>query len=337
MKRLALAVAVTALLFAAGGAAFMIETLYRAPRNGRGETVRFTVERGQPFSAVAAGLARDGLIRHSRLFNLYAVLNGYDRSIDSGTYEFAIGEAPADILKRLIAGDVLQVSFTVPEGQNLWEVAGIVHVRTGVDSSAFASYASSPQAAAGLGIDALSLEGFLFPETYLVRWGTSSEEIAGMMVSNCIGVFDACCRATADSLGMTMTAVMTLASIIEAETRLPEERPLVSAVYHNRLEKHMKLEADPTVAYAMGGYRGRLLYEDLLVDSPYNTYTHYGLPPGPICSPGEASIEAALHPAPSCRALYFVAKGDGSHIFSVTLKDHRAAVLAVRKDRGRSR
>lgn len=234
-------------------------------------------------------------------------------------------------MKKLIAGDVLKVAVTIPEGQNIWEVAGTVSTRVGIDSSLFVSCASSPKTAAGFGIPALTLEGFLFPETYFIPWGSSTEEIVEMMVSKCSTVFDECCRAAAESMEMSMIDVFTLASIIESEARLPEERALVSAVYHNRLGKHMKLEADPTVAYAMGGYRGRLLYDDLLVDSPYNTYMHEGLPPGPICNPGKASIEAAIHPDPACRALYFVAKGDGGHIFSVTLEEHQAAVQAVRK------
>lgn len=337
MKKLALTIALAALVLTAAGAVFTIETLYRAPRARRGAAVRFTVSKGESFSAVAAGLARDGLIRHPRLLNLYAVMNRYDRSIDAGTYECTIGDAPADILRKLVAGDVLKIAATIPEGQNLWEVAGVMRASTGIDSTAFVAYAGSPQAAARFGIRAPSLEGFLFPETYFIPWGTSAEEIAGMLVAKFTEVFDACCRAAADSLGMSMLDVVTLASIIEAEARLPQERALVSAVYHNRLERAMRLEADPTVAYGMGGYRGRLLYDDLLVNSPYNTYVHEGLPPGPICNPGKASIEAALHPDPACRALYFVAKGDGGHIFSVTLEEHSAAVQSVRNGKERSR
>jgi UPF0755 protein len=120
---------------------------------------------------------------------------------------------------------------------------------------------------------------------------------------------------------------------VEAETRVPEERRTVSAVYHNRLKKRMRLEADPTVAYAMGGYKGRLLYEDLEIESPYNTYKNAGLPPGPICSPGEASIRAALYPDPDTEALYFVASGDGSHVFSKTLEEHLAATKRARSKR----
>jgi UPF0755 protein len=140
-------------------------------------------------------------------------------------------------------------------------------------------------------------------------------------------------RERAREIGFTTHDVLTLASIVEAETRLAEELPLVSAVYHNRLEKGMRLEADPTVAYAMGGYKGRMYFKHLEIDSPYNTYKYGGLPPGPICSPGEAAIDAALYPDSTFEALYFVAKGNGGHIFSLTLKDHLAAVREVKNNR----
>ena len=157
-----------------------------------------------------------------------------------------------------------------------------------------------------------------------------------MMLERLDEVFDASMLQRAAEMGTTPHEVLTLASIVEAETKVPEERVLVSAVYHNRLRRNMRLEADPTVAYAMGGYKGRLLYADLEVDSPYNTYRRYGLPPGPICSSGRASILAALYPDSSSDALYFVARGDGSHVFSRTLRAHRVAVERVRRS-GRSR
>jgi UPF0755 protein len=137
----------------------------------------------------------------------------------------------------------------------------------------------------------------------------------------------------ARDVGMSRHQILTLASIVEAEARVPDERATIAAVYHNRLKKGMRLEADPTVAYAMGGFRGRLYYKDLEIDSPYNTYRRTGLPPGPICNPGAESIRAALYPAGGVDALYFVARGDGRHVFSTTLRDHNAAVREARKNR----
>jgi len=185
-------------------------------------------------------------------------------------------------------------------------------------------------------VEAPSLEGYLFPDTYLVPYGARARDAVDMMLSRMDRVFGDSLFARAAQQGMTPNQVLTLASIVEAEARVPDERPRVAAVYRNRLRRGMRLEADPTVAYAMGGYRGRLLYADLEVDSPYNTYRKAGLPPGPICSPGEAAIHAALYPAPDTSSLYFVARGDGSHIFTRTLREHLAAVKSVRAERARN-
>jgi UPF0755 protein len=181
-------------------------------------------------------------------------------------------------------------------------------------------------------IPAPSLEGYLFPDTYRVPWGAGAPDIVRQMLSRTDEAFAAYLDRCA-AMGWTPHEVLTMASIIEAEARVGEERSLISAVYHNRLRRGMRLEADPTVAYAMGGYRGRLLYRDLEIDSPYNTYRNGGLPPGPICSPGAASIRAALYPDPDSDALYFVARGDGSHVFSRTLEEHERAVRAARRAR----
>ena len=316
-------------------AALLLDTLYRAPAGPGGEPVRVTVERGRPFAAVVRQLSDSGLVRRPRIFNWYAVLRGFDRAVDVGTYEFAAGERPIDILRRLVAGDVLKVSVTVPEGFQIWEIAGAVGARAGIDSSGFVSYVSDSGTVARYGVAAPSLEGYLFPDTYLVPWLVADSTLVRVMVSRLRAVWNGLLDTIPVPGGMDMHEVLTLASIIEAEARLPGERALVSAVYHNRLARGMKLEADPTVAYAMGGYRGRLLYEHLEIDSPYNTYRYPGLPPGPICSPGRAAIRAALLPDSTCRALYFVARGDGSHIFSLTLKEHLSAVAAVRRQRAR--
>jgi len=180
------------------------------------------------------------------------------------------------------------------------------------------------------GVEAPTLEGYLFPDTYHVPFGAGAGDVVGQMLARFDDVFVDSLSARAAEIGMTPHQALTLASIIEAEARVPEERPTISAVYHNRLRKGMRLEADPTVAYAMGGFRGRLLYVHLETDSPYNTYKNKGLPPGPICSPGEAAIRAALYPRPGVGALYFVARGDGSHIFSMTLREHLSAIKQVR-------
>jgi UPF0755 protein len=300
---------------------------------GRGEgTVRVTIARGEPFGAVLDDLAGTGLVASPWALRVYASLRGYDRRVKRGTYQFDFRMRPVDILHKMVAGEILLVPVTVPEGFTIWDIAAAFE-RAGLDSTEMLDALTDAGTRERRRIEAPSLEGYLFPDTYHVPWGAPPREVVSMMLGRLDEVFTADLLQRAADIGMTPNEVLTLSSIIEAETRIPAERPLVSAVYHNRLKKRMRLEADPTVAYAMGGYKGRLLYADLEIDSPYNTYKHYGLPPGPICSPGEASIHAALYPDSTLSALYFVARGDGSHIFSITLREHRAAVERVRRAR----
>jgi UPF0755 protein len=304
----------------------------RPAGNASSPAVRVEVPHGQAFSALARRLADEGVISSPWTIKLFAAMRGYDRRIHSGTYEFSAGERPVDILARLMAGDVLTLDVTVPEGFTVWDIAG-AFVSANIDSSDMLAALKDEVVLAERRIEAPSLEGYLFPDTYRVRWGATAAEVTAMMLARTDEVFDAAHLRRAIDIGMSPHEVLTLASIIEAESRVPAERPVISAVYHNRLKRNMRLEADPTVAYAMGGFKGRLLYADLEIDSPYNTYRRRGLPPGPICSPGEASIRAALYPDSTTDALYFVARGDGSHIFSRTLQEHNTAVRKVRRER----
>jgi UPF0755 protein len=282
-------------------------------------------------------LAEQGLVRDARALALFAWLRRDDRRVHAGTYEVSPGERARDILEKLVSGDVYHVAITVPEGLMHREIAGVVAESIPVDSSAFYALGADETLRTELGIEGPALEGYLFPDTYRVPWGTDAEAVTRVMVRRLDEVFDEDAQRRAKEIGLTRHQVLTLASIVEAETRLAEELPMVAAVYHNRLRKGMRLEADPTVAYAKGGYRGRLFYKDLEIDSPYNTYRNSGLPPGPICSPGEAAIRAVLHPDVESQAIYFVARGDGSHIFSLTLQEHLAAVRKVRAQRGQRR
>ena len=337
MKRAGLAYIAVLVVLAAAGIAVMLRVVEtRPPRARSGEKpVLFAVRAGESFSSVARRLGETDLVAHPRVLEVYAWVGGADRRIKAGTYAMERGSTPKEILKKLVSGDVFRVSVTIPEGFMLTQIAGAL-TAAGIDSAAFAGLADDPEARKKLGVEGPRLEGYLFPDTYLVPVGMTPLEVAAMMRARLDEVFDAKMAQRAEDLSMTRHQVLTLASIIQAEARLPGEMPLVSAVYHNRLKSGIKLEADPTVAYAMGGYRGRLYYKDLEIDSPYNTYRYAGLPPGPICAPGKASIEAALHPDAGCRAVYFVAKGDGGHIFSLTLDEHLAAVESVKRLRGRS-
>jgi UPF0755 protein len=322
---------------AAVGTVTVFHAVYSRPEvGGAGATpVLFTVVSGESFSSLAGRLEGLGLMGRPRAVSVWAWLRGWDRRVKAGTYRFVRGDRARDIVEKLVRGDVLKVSVTIPEGFRYSQIAGVLAgalaPEARVDSVAFSSLSTDREVLDALDVEGPSLEGYLFPDTYLIPWGMTAEEIVRMMRARLSEVFDADMRRRVEELGMTVHQALTLASIIQAETRLPEEFALVSAVYHNRLNRGMRLEADPTVAYAMGGYRSRLYYKDLETESPYNTYQHDGLPPGPICAPGRAAIIAALYPDTACKAVYFVAKGDGGHIFSLTLDDHLRAVEIVKK------
>ncbi len=322
------------------GVGFVLQTLYHAPKleipeGSTASAVMLTVEKGEAFSSITHQLSRMGLVRHPWVLDAYAYLRRYDRRIHAGTYQFTPGERPKDILAKLVRGDVLKVSVTIPEGFTAREIARVLGRSAGIDSTIFLEMVSKTDFWSEWDVETASLEGYLFPDTYWIPWGSDEEAVIEMMLLRLEKVFGDSLEQRCSEIKMTEHEVLTLASIVEAETRIPEERPLVAAVYHNRLRRHMRLEADPTVAYAMGGYRGRLLYKDLSIASPYNTYVHFGLPPGPICSPGEASILAALYPDSASKALYFVARGDGSHIFSLTLQEHREAVRKAKQGKSK--
>ena len=335
MKRILILAAAAVVLGVAVFTLALYAGITRAPRGETPRTVRITVPSGQAFAVLVDRLSDEGLLASPWAVKTYASMRGYDRRVKWGTYEFHTGDPPLDIIGRLVSGDVLMVNVTIPEGYTVWDIAGAYQAAS-IDSVNTLEALRDPDVLRRRRIEAPSLEGYLFPDTYRIRWGGSPESVAAMMLERLDEVFDASMLQRAAEMGTTPHEVLTLASIVEAETKVPEERVLVSAVYHNRLRRNMRLEADPTVAYAMGGYKGRLLYADLEVDSPYNTYRRHGLPPGPICSSGRASILAALYPDSSSDALYFVARGDGSHVFSRTLRAHRAAVDRVRRS-GRSK
>lgn len=296
-----------------------------------GEQVRIVVEEGARFRAVANDLASHGLLPRPWTLKLVARVSGDDRRVQRGTYEFAPGTPPVAILRALVRGDVLAVFVTVPEGFNMWQVSGAFD-SAGVDSSSLLTMVTDAAVARAFDIPASTLEGYLFPDTYRVAFGSTARDVAEHMVMRSDQAWTDDFDRRAHKLGMSRHEILTLASIVEAEAHVGDERATIAAVYHNRLKRHMRLEADPTVAYAMGGFRGRLFYKDLEIDSPYNTYRHLGLPPGPIGNPGEASIRATLYPAEGVDAIYFVARGDGRHVFSTTLREHNAAVREARRN-----
>jgi UPF0755 protein len=233
---------------------------------------------------------------------------------------------PTVILHKLVTGDVMKYRITIPEGYTVRQIVlrlqelGIIE-----EQEEFLKLAFSAEFAAGLGIEGKSIEGYLFPDTYLLPKGVSPIEIIKTMVGKFKQVYGPDCEHRAVELAMTDRQIVTLASIIEKETGVAEERPLISAVFHNRLKRGIPLCSDPTVIYGIADFDGNLRKKDLEQWTPYNTYLKKGLPPGPIANPGRSSLLAALYPAP-VQYLYFVSRNDGSHYFSTTLREHNEAV-----------
>lgn len=279
---------------------------------------------------VADSLVLLGIAKSKREVIRSGKMLGVQRMIKTGKYRLKSGSTLYDVFNLITSEDPEPVVITILEGWNSRKIAEELRKEFKIDIERFHSLLSDSVFIAQLGIDAASLEGYLFPETYHFTYGMSEKMMIGWMVrqfSDNIGPEE---RKRAEEMSMTMNEVITLASIIEGESIHDEERPVVSSVYHNRLNQNMRLQADPTIQFLLPDGPRRLSKEDLFIKSPYNTYRHSGLPPGPIGSPGLASIRAALWPAET-DYIYFVATGDGYHTFTSTLEDHNRAKQKLQK------
>jgi UPF0755 protein len=272
---------------------------------------------------VAAGVIRDRLTYRAALW-----LSGDGRHLKAGEYRFDRPMTPLDVVAKIARGDVYVVSVTFREGLTIADMANVFESHGLGPAAAFVDAARDSSLVREIDPAARSLEGYLFPETYSVPRHTDAARLVKMMVDRFTHVLTPELRAAAAARGLNVRQLVTLASIVEKETGRPEERPLVAAVYDNRLRMGMGLQCDPTVIYALqlaGLYHGNLTRENLHFDSPYNTYRYAGLPPGPIASPGKASLEAAAHPA-DVDYIYFVSRNDGTHEFARTLAEHNRNV-----------
>jgi UPF0755 protein len=300
-------------------------------------TERVTLPPGTPFGAVTDSLAAHRVISSPRVFKLLARVRGVDRTVQAGIYEFAPGLSPWAVLDILKLGKAAARRLTVPEGLTIEETASVVSGRLGIPrDSILAAARDGAAASAMLGYPLRSFEGFLRPETYSLPLVIGPEELVRVMVEGFKSDWKPEWNARLEGLGMTQLELVTLASIVEGEARVDDERETIAGVYHNRLRIGMALQADPTVQYAIalktGKRKTRLFQKDYQFPSPYNTYLHRGLPPGPVNSPGQRSIEAALYPA-KVPYLYFVAGEDGRHVFSRTYSEHLRAIARVRGGR----
>ncbi len=296
----------------------------------RFETREVLVPRGAKIDSIATILHDQGLVDNPKLFVLAARVLGYDRGLKAGRFTIPVGTSIYRILSQLAHGMAKQDMVTVPEGLRADQVAALLYERAKIDPMAFLALVGDSAFVRSLGISSNRAEGYLYPDTYPFYPLLTPEEVLRVMAERSVRVFGEEMALPGAREGLSLHQLVTLASIVEAEAQVPSERPRIAAVFYNRLRQGMMLQSDPTVLYALGQWKQRTYYRDLDVRSPYNTYRNRGLPPGPICSPGRAAFHAVLFPSPDSLEFYFVARGDGTHIFSRSWEDHLKAIAHVR-------
>jgi len=314
-------------LGAAAAAGYLLWTRMHQPFQAFAGEQFVEIPAGAGTRAITRRLVDAGVVADSWSFRAAVSWSGRGQTLQAGEYRFADAASPLDVVERLARGDVYTIPITFPEGLTIGEMADLFESRGLGTAQAFQAAARDVTAIAGLDPTARDLEGYLFPETYPVSRRVDAASLVAAMVERFKTVYGELTRDHANT-DFTTRQLVTLASLVEKETARAEERPIVAAVYRNRLAIGMGMQADPTVIYALrkrGKYDGNIRRVDLAIDSPYNTYRYRGLPPGPIAAPGRAAIEAALAPA-NAKSLYFVSRNDGSHVFAETLREHNANV-----------
>jgi UPF0755 protein len=303
-----------------------------SPTDSRRETVTVDIPKGTSFLGSVDLLEDAGLVKNKYLFYALVLAKNARVKIRAGEYELSTSMSPLDIINKLVKGDIISYDVTIPEDFTVAEIAARLASFKLVDEKAFVSLCEDAKFVASLGIEGRSAEGYLYPDTYTFDKTIGAKEIIKSMVKLFWKNFTPEMRERAAELGMKIPQVVTLASIIGKESGFKDEKPLVSAVFHNRLKKGMRLQSDPTAVYDLWSVTKVVKKKHLLKNTPYNTYLINGLPPGPIANPAIDSLQAALYPAP-VNYLYFVSNNDGSHNFSSSLAAHNRAVLKYQIDR----
>ena len=318
----------------------LVMTILYWPQNNMKGSAKITINHGESLPIISNKLLKSGVITNEKLFGFATKIMGLEKSIPVGTYQLENIYINKDIINRLVYGSPEVKRITLLEGWNIKQVCNHLSKEMGFDYNYLLEIVNDKNFMQSLELESDNLEGYLYPETYYFFDGERERSVIKRLVKEYKKFWSDTNITKADSMNLTQHQIVTLASIIEGEAIYDSERPIISAVYHNRLKKGMKLQADPTVQYIIKDGPRRLLNKDLKIKSPYNTYLYQGLPPGPINSPGFKSLKAALFPDEN-DYLYFVAKGDGYHTFSKNEKDHERAKRAfqrvrrkVKKERG---
>ena len=294
------------------------------------KSMEIEIPRGATFRQAVEILSKEGLVRDKNLFLFLGRINGMERKIKAGYYSIQGPLSPLTIFRLLKKGQIFEYEITIVEGDALREIAEKLSERNIISKEDFRKLSTDKEFISYHQIDAPTLEGYLFPDTYRIPKGMDPKEAIGMMIVRMREKYSGELKARTSEIGLSEREVLTLASIIEKEAEADNERPLISAVYHNRLKKGIPLQADPTCIYGIKSSGEKITEKDVRRKTPYNTYIIKGLPPGPIASPGIKSITAALYPA-KVPYMFFVSNNDGTHRFSVTPEEHEVAVEIYRK------
>jgi UPF0755 protein len=339
MRRVVLALVAVAVLAAVAAAAYLHSTLGEPYRGYEAAEIFVDIPPGSGTATIGRRLVESGVVRDTVTWRLVLLESGAARELKAGEYRFAGALTPRQVVATLARGDVHVRSITFPEGLTIREMARLFEQKGYGRADDFEAAARNVSLVKAWDPGARDLEGYLFPETYALTRHTDAATLVRQMVARFDQVFPQAARTAAEASGRPVREIVTLASLVEKETAKDEERALVAAVYRNRLAIGMGLQCDPTVIYALrkaGKYDGNLTRENMLIDSPYNTYRYAGLPPGPIAAPGRASIEAALNPG-AVDYLYFVSRNDGSHVFSKSYEEHARHVRDFQGRQSRDR
>jgi len=328
MKKVLVALVVLILLGTAAAAYVVFGRLNQPFRGFSDPEIFVAIPSGAGSNAIGERLIAAGIVRDRMTYRFALWRSGQARTLKAGEYRFDREMTPLEVLDKIARGEVYLLNLTFREGLTIREMADVFETNGFGPAASFVSAASDASPVRDLDPQAKDLEGYLFPETYALPRGSDAARVVRAMVDRFEKVLTPEIRRAAEARGLTVRQLVTLASLVEKETAKPDERPLVSAVYSNRLKVGMGLQCDPTVIYALqraGRYNGNLRRDDLMFDSPYNTYRYPGLPPGPIAAPGKGSLEAAASPA-DVDFVYFVSRNDGSHEFARTLEEHNRNV-----------
>ena len=318
--------------FALGAATVLLFLVTARPPGTHWRVTKVFIPKGSTFPEIEKTLAGKGLLRYPLAFRVLVIGTMTGTRLQHGEYVFPAPPSALELWEKIVSGDVAKYQVTIPDGSTIHDIARTLENLELANPGAFLAAATSPGMANRAGIDGSTAEGYLFPDTYILVKDMTVEEILGVMIRRFRRKFTPDMEKAAQEDGFSVHQIVTIASIIEKETGVEEEKPLVSAVIRKRLALGMPLQMDPTVIYGLKKFEGNLTKKDLRSPHPYNTYLNPGLPPGPISNPGLSSLKAAVEPA-EADYLYFVSRNDGSHQFSRTLRDHNRAVISYQKRR----